>query len=108
MRQVEVYSGGRYAGRLRELSAENYEFSYDKDYLCDESAPPISVNLPKREEPYVSHRIFPFFISLLPEGGLREYLCRTSKVDERDYFGMLEMISGMDCIGGVSLSRSKL
>jgi HipA-like protein len=42
---------------------------------------------------------------MLPEGANRRALCRARKVDENDFFGMLEMICGMDAIGKFVLKR---
>ena len=80
MRKVNVYYGDVYAGQLVELSRGSYEFTYDDAFRADGSTPPVSVNLPKA-------------------------LCRARKVDESDFFGMLEMICGMDAIGKFVLKR---
>lgn len=105
MRKVEVYYGSRHAGQLRELSKDNYEFEYDTKYISDSQMPSISVTLPKKEEVFQSSSIFPFFTNLLPEGANRKAMCMANKVDERDFFGMLEMICGLDCIGNVTLRK---
>lgn len=105
MRKVDVYFGDKQVGQLKELSAGSYEFTYAQCYLADADTPPISVNLPKRAEKYVSDKIFPFFTNMLPEGTNRRALCLANKVDEKDFFGMLEMICGMDCIGNVTLRK---
>ena len=105
MRTVDVYLGNRLAGRLTERGLDVYEFVYTAHYLADSETPAIALSLPKREEPYRSNRIFPFFTNLLPEGSNRKAMCATFKVDDNDYFGMLEMICGMDCIGNVTLRK---
>ncbi len=105
MRTVDVYLDNRLAGRLTERDLGVYEFVYNAHYLADSEAPAIALSLPKREEPYRSSRIFPFFTNLLPEGSNRKSMCTKFKVDEQDFFGMLEMICGMDCIGNVTLRK---
>ena len=107
MRKVAVYYGDIYAGRLTELARGNYEFAYDEDYLADKSLPPVSVNLPKTQRVYHAERIFPVFTNMLPEGANRRALCRARKVDEQDFFGMLEMICGMDAIGKFVLKKAE-
>lgn len=107
MRSIEVYYGDIYAGRLSELSNDAYEFVYNDNYLSDQSLPAISVNLPKSHKEYLSDHIFPVFTNMLPEGANREALCRINKVDEKDFFGMLDMICGMDTIGLVKLKHMK-
>ena len=99
MRKVGVYYGDIYAGQLTELGHRDYEFKYDETYLADKTMPPVSINLPKSQQVYRSDRIFPVFTNMLPEGANRRALCRAKKVDEQDFFGMLQMICGMDAIG---------
>ena len=105
MRKVNVYYGDVYAGQLVELSRGSYEFTYDDAFRADGSTPSVSVNLPKSQKVYHSERIFPVFTNMLPEGANRRALCRARKVDEKDFFGMLEMICDMDAIGKFVLKR---
>ena len=107
MRKVDVYYGDVYAGQLVEQARGSYEFTYDDAFLADRSTPPVSVNLPKSQKVYHSDKIFPVFTNMLPEGANRRALCRMRKVDEKDFFGMLEMICGMDTIGLVILKKPK-
>lgn len=108
MRKVDVYYGDVFAGQLVELAKGSYVFTYDDTYLADSNLPSISVNLPKSQKAYHSDHIFPVFTNMLPEGANRRALCRMNKVDENDFFGMLEMICGMDAIGLVVLKEPKV
>ena len=108
MRKVDVYYGDVFAGQLVELAKGSYEFIYDDSYLANSNLPSISVNLPKSQKVYHSDHIFPVFTNMLPEGANRRALCRMNKVDENDFFGMLEMICGMDAIGLVVLKEPKV
>lgn len=107
MRRVNVYYGDTYAGQLTELAKGSYEFSYDDDFMRDASTPAVSVNMPKSQQVYTSHHIFPVFTNMLPEGANRRALCRINKVDETDFFGMLQMICGMDTIGKFVLRKAE-
>ena len=107
MRTVDVYLDNRFAGQLTERNRNDYEFTYNAQYLADPKTPAIALSLPKREEPYRSNHIFPFFTNLLPEGSNRRAMCANYKVDDNDFFGMLEMICGMDCIGNVTLRKEE-
>ena len=107
MRQVYVYYGNMYAGRLTELAKGNYEFVYGDAFLADKKSPPVSVNLPKSQKIYHADHIFPVFTNMLPEGANRRALCRAKKVDEDDFFGMLEMICGIDAIGIFILKKAE-
>lgn len=106
MRIVNVYYGNVYAGQLVELAKGSYVFTYDDAFLADDTYPPVSVTMPKDKKIYHSDRIFPVFTNMLPEGANRRALCRARKVDENDFFGMLEMICGMDAIGKFVLKKA--
>jgi serine/threonine-protein kinase HipA len=107
MRKVDVYFGDVYAGQLTELARGSYQFTYDDAFLADSDTPPVSVNMPKSQKVYHADRIFPVFTNMLPEGANRRALCRVKKVDEDDFFGMLEMICGMDAIGKFVLKKAE-
>ena len=107
MRKVDVYYGDILAGQLVELAKESYEFTYGDAFFADRNTPPISVNMPKSQKVYHSDRIFPVFTNMLPEGANRRAICRMRKVDENDFFGMLEMICGMDAIGKLVLKKTE-
>lgn len=105
MRKVGVYYGDVYAGHLVELARGDYAFIYDDAFRANSHFPPVSVNLPKSQKEFHADHIFPVFTNMLPEGANRSALCRVKKVDEDDFFGMLEMICGMDTIGMFVLKR---
>ena len=107
MRKVDVYFGDVYAGQLTELAKGSYQFTYDDAFLADSDTPPVSVNMPKSQKMYHADRIFPVFTNMLPEGANRRALCRVKKVDEDDFFGMLEMICCMDSIGKFVLKKTE-
>lgn len=102
MRKVKVYKAGIYAGMLREVAADRYEFEYDSAYLSTNN-PAVSVTFPKQKELFVSEYLFPFFMNMLPEGVNRNTICRLNRIDENDYFGLLMFFSGKDIIGDISI-----
>lgn len=89
------------AGVLEETDT-GYRFRYDKGYLVQEGAEPVSLTLPLQEEPYDSAVLFPFFDGLIPEGWLLEVVEDTWKVNPRDRIGLL-LVSCRDTIGNVSV-----
>jgi len=108
MRQLAVYVNERRAGVLTERRpGSGYSFSYDADYLASDG-PSISVSLSKRNKTYESEMLFPFFTNLLPEGANRKVICRTLKIDENDFFGLLTSMAGKDFIGAVSIKLMSL
>lgn len=101
MRQLEVYMNNCKAGMLTESHrGRGYSFRYYSEYL-ESCMPPISVTLPKRKEAYESVRLFPLFSNMLPEGANRRIICRSSRIDEKDFFGILTAMAGRDFIGAV-------
>ena len=105
MRQLDVYNNDVKAGRVMELApGKGYVFKYDADYLATDN-PPISVTLPKREAPYESEYLFPFFTNLLPEGALRKVVCRIDRIDEHDFFGILMATVETDIMGAVNFKN---
>ena len=103
MRQLAVYVNERRAGVLTEQRPGfGYTFSYDADYLTSDG-PSVSVSLSKRNKTYESDKLFPFFLNMLPEGANRKVICRTLRIDESDYFGLLAAMSGKDFIGAVNI-----
>lgn len=103
MRQLAVYLNDSKAGVLTERRpGRDFTFQYDEDYLGSDG-PSISVTLPKRREPFESSILFPFFTNLLPEGANRKVICRSLKVDEKDFFGLLSAMAGKDFIGAVQI-----
>ena len=47
--------------------------------------------------------ILPFFANMVPEGANRRMICRSHRIDEDDFFGLLTVMAGKDCIGAVNL-----
>ncbi len=104
MRQAEVYCHNLKAGTLtEEVPGRNYTFVYDKEYISDSSNEPISVSMPIREEPYQSEFLFPLFTNMLPEGANRRIVCRSWRLDEKDFFGLLLKIATFDTIGAITV-----
>ncbi len=102
-RSAKVFVRDSFAGILKETD-NGYLFKYDKGYLEDENAVPVSLTLPLREEAYESVTIFSFFDGLIPEGWLLERIIRNWKLNPRDRFGLL-MVSCKDPIGCVSVEE---
>ena len=92
---------GMAAGILEETD-EGYEFQYDKEYLADKAAAPVSLTLPLSEKPYKSPVLFPFFDGLIPEGWLLDVALRNTDISELDRFSLL-LLCCKDCIGAVSV-----
>ena len=105
MKQLEVYFNDTKAGILTEQNpGTGYSFQYYKDYL-DSPMPPISATLPKRSDAFYAEHLFPFFSNMIPEGANRRVICRSLKIDEHDFFGLLQAMANRDFIGAVNVRR---
>lgn len=102
-RTAGVYVRETLAGTLRETDA-GYTFQYSGDYLADETAPAVSLTLPRRAEAYTSTTLFPFFDGLIPEGWLLDVVVKNWKLNERDRFGLL-LVACRDCVGAVHIAE---
>ena len=101
-RQADVFYRDRRAGRLTELAAGGYRFTYDPAYLAD--GPAISLTMPPQPEPFESPTLFPFFAGPVPEGWYLRIVATTIKVDEHDTFGLV-LHACSDCIGAVGVKE---
>lgn len=100
-----VYNNGMLAGVLEKKGADDYLFTYDKDYLADAARPSISLTLPRSEAAHHSTVLFPFFAGLLAEGINKEIQCRLLKIDEEDDFTRLLKTAGSDTIGAITVKE---
>jgi len=106
MKRALIYYKDVLAGRLTE-GDDGFEFQYDKAYLDNAHAQPVSLTLPLREEAYQSPLLFPFFDGLIPEGWLLNLVSHNWKIDQRDRFGLL-LVACRDCVGAVSIREARL
>ncbi len=105
MRQLAVFFNDTKAGILTERNPGiGYSFQYTEEYL-NVDKPPISATLPKQAAIYNSKHLFPFFSNMIPEGANRRVICRSLRIDENDFFGILEAMADKDFIGAVNIRR---
>ena len=107
MKKLLVYYNDTKAGVLTELNpGGGYIFKYVPEYLSS-GLPPVSATLPKREDTFESDSLFPFFSNMIPEGANRGVICRTLRIDEKDFFGILSAMADKDFIGAVNIRTSR-
>jgi len=95
MRKAIIKMDTQIAGCLTQ-DDKGYHFEYDKAYLTQTEAKPVSLTLPLQETIYSSNILFPFFDGLIPEGWLLDIAEKNWKLNPRDRMGLL------------SVSKSKL
>lgn len=103
MRQAAIYYKETFAGILKEED-DGYSFEYEKEYLSDSNAVPISLTLPLSETKYNSAVLFPFFDGLIPEGWLLEIAIKNTDISILDRMSLL-LLCCKDCIGAVSVRQ---
>ena len=99
-RRGVVWYGNRQVGNLWEDGNRSLRFAYNSDWL-DEGGFPVSINLPLSmgdEEVDAGA----FFGGLLPEGQVRQRICRRLGITLEDDAGLLLAI-GKDCAGALSI-----
>lgn len=105
MRIAHILYKRERAGVLTQLDNGSFHFTYNEDWVSDDSKPSISLTLPKSQIKFESEALFPFFYHLLPEGVNKRMICKTYKIDEDDAFGILLQASKVDTVGAVTIER---
>ena len=98
---LEVRLHGRLAGHLSRTGTSRLVFRYDEQYVSS-TAPPLSVSLPLRSEPYPPDKTEPWFDGLLAEGSRRRHLARVVGTAEIDTWTLLRA-AGAECAGAVQI-----
>jgi serine/threonine-protein kinase HipA len=98
---LEVFLHGRPVGTLRRKDNGNLQFRYDRGYL-DAGGPPLSCNLPLREEGFPHRDCLAFFGNLLPEEDVRAQLALATGISASNDYRLLERFGG-DVAGAVTL-----
>lgn len=105
MRSARVLYKDKEAGLLTQRDDGIFVFRYHQPWVEDTSKPPISLTLPKTQEPYQSRHLFPFFYHMLPEGTNKQIVCHKFRMDEDDDMGILMAVAKTDAIGAVRVEQ---
>lgn len=98
---LDVYLNGRLVGRLRREASGAVDFQYDQSWLGWESAIPVSLSLPLREDRYIGEPVLAVFENLLPDNDdIRRRVAERSQADGSDAYSLLSAI-GRDCVGAL-------
>ncbi len=104
---LNVYLKSEKVGMLVLDKSHRFVFTYDKNWLQQATAIPLSTALPLQEESYEDDRARPFFSNLLPESELRKIIARKLGLSENNDFALLEAVGG-ECAGAVSVLPEEL
>lgn len=97
----KVFFRELFAGKIEQADGE-YVFTYDRNYLKNAKAEPVSFALPLRPEPYREKTMIPYFDGLIPEGWLLTIAETNWKIDRKDRMSLLLTVC-QDCIGAVKV-----
>lgn len=97
---IRVFAGVSPVGSIHCTPEGRMSFAYDIDWLQSDGAYPISVSLPLREQEFPPERAHCFFANLLPEGLVRQAVCRELGISADNDFGLLSRI-GHECAGAL-------
>lgn len=101
-----IYNNLYKAGELKR-EALTYIFQYDEQYLDNPEMPPISVNFPKTNEPFISTSLFPYFQAMLSEGHNRKKISNALGIDPSDDWNLLAHTCEKDTIGAITIKRTE-
>src|ERR1700730_17811790 len=98
---LSVYLNGRLVGQLRRQSSGAINFQYDRSWLEWDSAIPVSLSLPLREDRYIGDPVLAVLENLLPDRhDIRRRLAERSHAQGSDPYSLLAAV-GRDCVGAL-------
>ena len=100
-RPLGVFLNGRLVGHLGREASGAIDFRYDPDWLNWDSAFPVSLSLPLREDRYLGAPVIAVFDNLLPDNDvLRRRMAERVGAEGIDAYSLLAAI-GRDCVGAL-------
>jgi serine/threonine-protein kinase HipA len=98
---LNVFLNSRLVGKLRREASGAITFQYDRSWLEWDSALPVSLSLPIREQPYLGAPVSAVFENLLPDNhSLRRQIAARARAEGTDAYSLLGAI-GHDCVGAL-------
>jgi serine/threonine-protein kinase HipA len=98
---LNVFLNSRLVGQLRREASGAVSFQYDQSWLDWESALPVSLSLPIRQQAYVGAPVLAVFENLLPDSDrLRRQIAARARAEGTDAYSLLAAI-GHDCVGAL-------
>lgn len=100
--KLSVFLGNEKAGSLESRDNRGVIFIYDKNYLMNKNAVPLSASLPLQSEEFSQKQCIPFFSGLLPEEDSRKKIADYLHISETSTLKLLEALGG-ECAGLISI-----
>jgi serine/threonine-protein kinase HipA len=98
---------GVFAGILTEENRKSYIFEYDETYFNNNSLPPISLTLPKKQRKYQQNFMFAIFSNMIAEGENLAIQEKYLKIDPFDTISLLIATAQYDTIGAITIEPIK-
>lgn len=99
--RLKVFLNSRLVGLLRRQTSGAISFQYDQSWLEWDSAMPVSLSLPLREQTYLGAPVLAVFENLLPDNDtLRRQIAARAHAGGTDAYSLLGAI-GHDCVGAL-------
>ena len=92
--RLTVRWGDRTVGELAVDRSGAMRFAYAAAWIEDRDTPPVSMRLPKQEDPFGDRIAKPFFYGLLPEEWQREAAARAINISPGNPFRLLKALRG--------------
>ena len=100
--KLNVFLANEKAGFLESTENRGVVFVYDKNYLMNKNAIPLSASLPLQSEEFSQKQCIPFFSGLLPEEDSRKKIADYLHISETSTLKLLEALGG-ECAGLISI-----
>ena len=98
---LNVFLNGQAVGVLRREASGAISFHYSSDWLAWESAFPVSLSLPLREDRYIGAPVINVFDNLLPDSeAIRKRVAERVSAAGTDAYSLLTAL-GRDCVGAL-------
>jgi len=102
---LDVYLHTFLIGHLIQDGYGEVLFNYNKDWLENPAAVPLSLSLPLQGDAFGQKSCKPFFAGVLPDAAKRKIIAKNVGISANNDFAMLEEIGG-ECAGAVTFVKT--
>lgn len=102
--KMELSGKEYYIGCITGENVADAVFTYDKEYMRQTFAVPVSISMPFQDAPFTPEQTRNFFEGLLPEGFTRRTVAHFIHADENDYLKILADL-GRECLGALRVTE---
>lgn len=101
--RLHVHYQGRKVGSITQATSPYMCFQYDESWISSVQKFPISISLPL-DGSFTDAASHYYFSNLLPEGNVREQICKLLKISSNNDFELLKALGG-DCAGALTITE---